>query len=64
MLNKGVFDVIIGCISTGKEVRDVPRAFISLFFLSILWFRFYDGNMVWIIDYVILRQHIQVYRQA
>jgi len=48
MLNKGVFDVINKCISTGKEVCDVPEAFISLFFLSILWFRFYDGNMVWI----------------
>jgi len=32
MLNKGVFDVINGCISNGKEVRDVPGAFISLFF--------------------------------
>jgi len=32
MLNKGVFNVINRCISTGKEVRDVLGAFISLFF--------------------------------
>jgi len=29
------------------------------FFLSILLFRFYDSNMVWIIDYVML-SHISV----